>query len=70
MVLRRVHCIHGIVTFKPKVILLDDSFGARGIGGKRLIEGNGRGTRGILPDFVRALDEATEVKMALVAQIV
>jgi hypothetical protein len=36
------HCIHGIVTFKPKVILPDDSCVLGGIGGKRLIEGNGR----------------------------
>jgi hypothetical protein len=39
------HCMHGIVTFfKPKVILPDDSWlRARGIGGKRLFEGNGPG---------------------------
>jgi hypothetical protein len=35
-----------------------------GIGGKQLFEGNGRDTRGIVSDFVRALKEATEVKMA------
>jgi hypothetical protein len=35
---------------------------ARGISGKRLFEGNGRDTRGIASDFVRALNEATEVK--------
>jgi hypothetical protein len=40
---------------------------ARGIGGKRLFEGNGRVTRGIVSDFVRALNEASEVKMAWVS---
>jgi hypothetical protein len=34
---------------------------ARGIGGKRLFEGNGRDTRWIVSDFVRVLNEATEV---------
>jgi hypothetical protein len=42
---------------------------ARGIGGKRLFEGNGRDTRWIVSDFVRALNEATEVKMAWVSGI-
>jgi hypothetical protein len=37
---------------------------ARGIGGKQLIEGNGQDTRGIVSDFVKALNEANEVKMA------
>jgi hypothetical protein len=40
---------------------------ARGIGGKRLFELNGRDTRWIVSDFVRALNEATEVKMAWVS---
>jgi hypothetical protein len=40
---------------------------ARGIGGKRLFEGNGRDTRWIVSDFVRDLNEATEVKMAWVS---
>jgi hypothetical protein len=40
---------------------------ARGIGGKRLFEGNGRDTRWIVSDFVRALNETTEVKMAWVS---
>jgi hypothetical protein len=42
---------------------------ARGIGAKRLIEGNGRSLSGIyvVPDFVRPLNEATEVKMAWVS---
>jgi hypothetical protein len=40
---------------------------ARGIGGKQLFEGNGRDTRWIVSDFVRALNEATEVKMAWVS---
>jgi hypothetical protein len=35
----------------------------RGIGGKRLFEGDGRDTRWIVSDFVRALNEATEVKI-------
>jgi hypothetical protein len=46
------HCIHGIVTFKAKVILPDDGqLYARGIGGKRLIEGNGRSLFGISADL-------------------
>jgi hypothetical protein len=53
------HCIQGIVTFKPKVILPDDSC--------VLFEGNGRNTHGIVSDFVRALNEATEVNMARVS---
>jgi hypothetical protein len=40
---------------------------ARGIGGKRLFEGNGRDTRWIVSDFVKALNDATEVKMAWVS---
>jgi hypothetical protein len=39
---------------------------ARGIGGKRLFDGNGRDIRWIVSDFVRAY-EATEVKMAWVS---
>jgi hypothetical protein len=35
--------------------------GAQGIGGKRLFEASGRDTRGIVSDFIRALNEATEV---------
>jgi hypothetical protein len=43
------HCIHGIVTFKPKVIPPEDScvLGGIHVGGKRLIEGNGRSLFGI-----------------------
>jgi hypothetical protein len=52
------HCIHAIVTLKPKV---------RGIGGKRLFEGNGRDTRWIVSDFVRAMNEANRVKLAWVS---
>jgi hypothetical protein len=53
--------------FKPKVILPDDSCVLGDIGGKRLFEGNGRDTRGIVSDFVKVLNEATEVKMAWVS---
>jgi hypothetical protein len=56
------HCIHGIVTLKPKVIRC-----VLGPGRKRLFEGNGRDTCWIVSDFVRALNEATEVKMAWVS---
>jgi hypothetical protein len=52
---------------KPKVILPDASCVLGEIGGKRLFEGNGRDTRGIVSDFVRAFNEATEVKMARVS---
>jgi hypothetical protein len=41
--------------------------GCSGIGGKRLFEGNGRDIRWIVSDFVRALNEATELKMAWVS---
>jgi hypothetical protein len=60
-------CFHWIVTFKPKVILPDDSYvlgeyvGSGSLKGKPVIV---RITRGIVPDFIRALNEATEVKMA------
>jgi hypothetical protein len=47
------HCIHGIVTLKPKV--------RSGIGGKRLFEGNSRDTRWFVSDFVRAMNEANRV---------
>jgi hypothetical protein len=39
----------------------------RGIGGKRLFEGNGRDTRWIVSDFVRAMNEANRVKLAWVS---
>jgi hypothetical protein len=64
-------CFHCFVTFKPgfkpKVILLDYSYvlgeyaGSGSLKGKPVIV---RDTSGIVPDFVRALNEATEVKMA------
>jgi hypothetical protein len=62
-------CFHCIATFKPKVILPDDSYvlgeyaGSGSLKGKLVIV---RDTRRIVPDFVRALDEATKVKMARV----
>jgi hypothetical protein len=40
---------------------------ARGIGGKRLFEENGRVTRWIVSDFVRAMNEANRVKLARVS---
>jgi hypothetical protein len=54
-------------TFKQKVILPDDSdvlgeyAGGGTVKGKPVIVLD---THGIVPDFVRALNEATEVKMA------
>jgi hypothetical protein len=61
------YCFHCIVTFKPKVLLPDDSdvlgeyAGSGSLKGKPVIV---RDTRGIVPDFIRALNEASEVKMA------
>jgi hypothetical protein len=55
---------------KPKVILSDHSYvlgvyaGGGSLKGKPVIV---RNTRGIVPDFVRALNEATEMKMAWVS---
>jgi hypothetical protein len=47
--------------FKPKVILPDDSYVLGSLKGNPVIV---RNTRRIVPDFVRALNKATEVKMA------
>jgi hypothetical protein len=61
MVVRLFPCI---VTFKPKVMLPDvlgEYAGSSSLKGKPVIV---RDTRGIVPNFVRALNEATEVKMA------
>jgi hypothetical protein len=62
-----VYCFHCIVAFKSKVILPDDSYVHGEYAGSGSLKGkpvNARDTRGIVPDFVRAMNEATKVKMA------
>jgi hypothetical protein len=54
--------IHCIVTFKPKVKLPDDSY-IRSGNMREAVQGKPVIVRDT-PDFVRALNEATEVKIA------
>jgi hypothetical protein len=57
-----IYCFHCIATFKPKDSdVLREYAGSGTVKGKPVIVLD---TGGIVPYFVRALNEATEVKMA------
>jgi hypothetical protein len=63
----QIHGSPSIVSIAFMALLRWNRKYAREIGGKRLFEGNGRDTRWIVSDFVRAMNEANRVKLARVS---